>query len=576
MNRILFFTHYHKYNSLTDHIIYLLEHIKHLYNKIVFISNSLLDEHQKAKLAGLCSSIIIRENKGFDFGAWKDALLEEGWDNLTSYDNVTLMNDTCFGPLYDMEVIYTEMEQQKIDFWGITDHGAVNSGMPETNGPLPAHIQSYFMCFNNRVVQAAIFKEFWKRVNHKKNVYAVIRKYETYLTGLLTKHGFICKSFIEASNKDNISVFSPDYCINNKSPFVKIKSFLYYPYPKHILKLLEDKTNYPVSLIKEHFIESYDPSITFILNDIAFPLESFSNKEFLTPLPKIAVHLHVFYLDVFEKYVDIFDNWTIKYHLYITTDTPDKKQKITDYLQNHPSYNNLKEIIVFENHGRDILPWLRIAEKINNYDIVGHFHTKKAPTVNSYIGLSWQKEIFDLLLIPVDAILNNFSANNKVGIIIPDIPRYFQFDPVISDKEKETKELMNDLWKNMECKKEMDFLTLTTLIFPYGNMFWYRPSALKPLFDLKPENIDIPKEPLPITCVLHGLERLLVYTAWSEGFDFRIITYTERRASAFYSNMIINRYLDEIKSTKDYKLGNLLLKIPRFIKRILYRIIYDT
>jgi len=567
MNRILFFAHYHKYNSLADYVVYLLQHIKYLYSKVVFISNSLLDEQQKSRLTGLYSSIILRENKRFDFGAWKDALLQEGWDNLAAYDNITLMNDSCFGPLYDIEIMYSQMEQKNVDFWGIADHRGTNAGMPRKYRTLQTHIQNYFMCFTKRVIQAEVFRSFWNKFNYEKDVH--IQKYETCLTDLLKKMGFKCGSFLEAQNEDNMSIMAPESCINNSSPFIKIKSFLYSPCPEYILQLIQNKTSYPISLIIGYFSDVYDPSITLTITDKTFSLNSSSNNKSLNPMPKIAVHLHVFYIDVFEKYVDIFDNWTIKYHLFITTDTPEKKQIIADYLQNHPSYKNLEEIFVFQNHGRDILPWLRIAKKLNAYDIVGHFHTKKTPHLNPYIGLSWQQDLFDLLLAPINSIIDIFSTNKKVGIIIPDIPHYFQSNPIIVSQEKKLKTFMNNLWKVMNCKKEIYFQDIPVLIFSYGAMFWYRPSALQPLFEIQLENMKIPKEPLPDESVLHGIERILVYIAWSQGFDYRISTYTAPQVSAFHNRMMVNSYVESIRNLKDYKLGRLLLAVPRLIKKII-------
>jgi rhamnosyltransferase len=553
-----------------------------------------LNDHQKSRLSGICGSLLIRENKGFDFGAWKDVILQEGWGNLVNYDSVTLMNDSCFGPLYDMENIYNRMEQGNMDFWGLTDYKTSEYGMPVTNGPIPYHIQSYFMCFNNSVIRAEIFKNFWETVCYEEHVDDIIQKYETCLTSILLKEGYKCQAFLEFDNKVEVDpTFSrPDLCILNGAPLVKIKAFSreYFPFPEDIQKLIQNKTNYPVSLIIDHFSDIYDPVISSTISDKTFSSESFSKGNLPDNLLKIAIHLHVFYMDVFEKYVAVFDNLTIKYHLFITTDTPEKKQAINNFLQNHSSYQNLEEIFVFQNHGRDILPWLSIKEKLSFYDIVGHFHTKKAPSANSYVGLSWQQEIFDLLLYPINAIIDVFNNNKKVGIIIPEIPRFFQINPVITTNDNNIKMLLNNIWQKMKCNKQIDFNKFFTFIYPYGNMFWYRPCALRPLFDLQPEDIDIPQEPLPKECVLHAIERALVYIAWSQGFDYRISVHKTSQVNSFYYNFItnyfiilhnlelknnlenINKSLENIKGSKDYKIGKILLFAPRLIKKLFNKI----
>ena len=574
MKRLLIFCHYNKYHGLSDHIIYLLSHIKNIYDRVIFVSNSNVDIEKQKIIKNYCDDIQLRENRGYDFGAWKDVLIKEGWDKLSEYDNLTLMNDTCFGPLYDLEPLYNQMEAQDIDFWGLTDNNtrSFKTNIP-INIPIHSHIQSYFICFNNKIIKSIVFKKFWKSVKYEKNVDAVILKYETQLTTLLEKKGFTCSSVIKARsviahNDMNISFMFPDLCIINNIPFVKVKSFLHFPFPEYIQQLIQDKTNYPVSLITEHLTDIYDPSLSFtITNKIFFPESCLYDKSF-TPQPKIAIHLHVFYLDIFEKYAAIFDEWTIEYDLFITTDTSEKKQEIIDYLYNHSTYKHLKEIIIFENHGRDILPWLSISDKLETYDIVGHFHTKKTITTIQSMGLLWQQELFGLLLIPVNTILNTFNTNKNIGIIIPDIPRFFQSTPVIISNERKFGIPMNNLWERMGCKKKLDFQDLTMFVFPYGNMFWYRPSALRPLFGLKPETLNIPKEPLPVQSILHCIERIPVYIAWSEGFDYRIGIHAVPRASSFHANFVLNKQLREFENSKNYRIGKLILSVPRLIKNL--------
>lgn len=56
----------------------------------------------------------------------------------------------------------------------------------------------------------------------------------------------------------------------------------------------------------------------------------------------------------------------------------------------------------------------------------------------------------------------------------------------------------------------------------YGTYVWFKYDALKPLFDLGLTDGDVPQEPLPQRSVLHAIERLVVYVAWAQGYDFLI------------------------------------------------------
>ncbi|GMO53728.1 MAG: rhamnan synthesis F family protein [Termitinemataceae bacterium] len=568
MKRILFFVHYNKYDGLSDHVLYLLQHIKHIYTRIVFISNSPIDEEQNKRLDGLYNKIILRENKGFDFGAWRDAILEEGWDEVAEYDNLTIMNDTCFGPLYDMEPIYLEMEQKDIDFWGMTNHRQSERGMPGTNGPVPEHIQSFFISFNKNVVVSKSFRSFWCNVKYHKNVNNVIRKYETQFTLKLLTAGFKYYVFFNTLNIKhyhfNLANLQPDLCLNNKLPLVKIKSFTCFQYPKYVIKLIQEKSNYPVSLIYDYFNEVYDPNTSLFIED---KLITAQEKQIeISYNEKIAIHLHVFYLDIFEKYVSIFDTFNINIDLFITTDSAEKKEQILNYVKNHICFKNIKEILVFENRGRDILPWLLIADKLNSYDIAGHFHTKKTVGADEWIGITWQNEIFDLLLKSIGNIIDTFKSNNKIGIIIPQIPYCFHIlDPIKYSEDKNMKYMMKEFWNKLNCKKQINFDKLSTLLFPRGTMFWYKPKALEKLFNLKLKSDDIQVEPISSKCtLLHCIERMLVYISWNMGYDYRIMVPEKQITSNFEDNSIFNT---KILNSKDYKLGKFILTIPRLCKK---------
>ncbi|MDR1182089.1 MAG: rhamnan synthesis F family protein, partial [Bacteroidales bacterium] len=271
MNRILFFVHYNKYNGLSRHVIYLLKNIRGLYSRIVVVSNSPLSGEQNTELSKSCDEILVRENKGFDFGAWKDALLKDGWEKLSQYDNLTLMNDSCFGPIFDLENIYREMEQKDIDFWGLTNNKNDRFGIPGTNGPVPDYVQSYFICFKRHVVDSVPFKTFWENVRYEKKLEKVIQNYETRFTKILTTAGFNSGVFLDKVNfpkiKSDLAVRRPDLCLQFKVPFLKIRSFLSFPCPKYVITILENNTSYPLSIVFDYLNQIYDPDTMLFIQD---------------------------------------------------------------------------------------------------------------------------------------------------------------------------------------------------------------------------------------------------------------------------------------------------------------------
>ena len=159
MKRLLLYVHYNKYDELSGHVLYQLGQLRPLFSKLIVISNSQLTKSATSTLKELgIDEVIQRENLGFDFAAWRDGMAHVGFEHLTDFDSVTLMNDTCFGPLWDMSDLVEDFEQrQSVDFWGMTNFRKTKY--------FDEHLQSYFMSFKKHVVASEVldfYKDFYR------------------------------------------------------------------------------------------------------------------------------------------------------------------------------------------------------------------------------------------------------------------------------------------------------------------------------------------------------------------------------------------------------------------------------
>jgi rhamnosyltransferase len=179
MNRLLIYVHFNRKNELSEHVVYQLNNMRKMFNRILFISNSSIQKKDKILLENICDEFIIRNNLGYDFAAWRDGIKHIGWEKILVYDSVTLMNDSCFGPVYSIESLYNEMESRSADFWGITNHAKSIDGMPGTNLPIPPHIQSYLTVYNRKVIKSERFQNFWNNIVDYRKIENVIINYET-------------------------------------------------------------------------------------------------------------------------------------------------------------------------------------------------------------------------------------------------------------------------------------------------------------------------------------------------------------------------------------------------------------
>lgn len=589
MKRLLLYVHFNKYNRVSSHVYYQLTKMRPLFSKVVFISNSSINEQDYHKIVELrlMDQFIQRENIGFDFAAWRDGMTAVGFEELATYDSVTIMNDTCFGPLWDIKDYYLEYESDdSVDFWGLTNNRATPKSR-YTQG-FREHIQSYFITFKKSVIVSPEFKNFWENVKNYTNVQDVIDNYETQVTTKFLDAGFKYKVIFNTVNEDashmlhaDFSFYHPTAILSHRVPFIKVKAI---DNNQHITPYLLDEiakqSDYPVDLIVSHMSEINFPDFKYLLArkyvQTAAPV-SLSDK-------KIAVHLHVFYVDLLEDFLGAFKNFHFAYDLFITTDNDTKKSEIEAIL-NQNAKN--ARIFVTGNIGRDILPMLKLKEYLSEYDYIGHFHTKKSKEADFWAGESWRNELIDMLIKPADNILANF-ANDKLGLVIADIPTFFRYNKIVDAwNEHLIAPEMNDLWQKMGMTKTIDFNNFHTFVMSYGTFVWFKYDALKPLFELNLTDNDVPAEPLPQNSILHAIERLLVYIAWNEHYDFRIsknpidITpfvdnklYNERGDSAPHTYVDFT-HMGGIKGAFKYIFVGPARAVKYIIKRTLEKVTHD-
>ena len=579
-NKLLLYVHFNRNNELSDHVIYQLTHLRQNFEEVFFISNSEMDENDLSTLTGqnLIDGFMQRENKGYDFVAWSDAMKHYGFDKLASYDSVTVMNDTCFGPVYDFEGILAKFDKDtSVDFWGITNNRS-HKVKPWENREaivLPDHIQSYFVNYKQKIVKSEAFENFWANIEVLDDVVEVIVKYETAMTKYFEDAGFKSGVVFDTRKEEwsgmlvhDFSVFNLPELLKRHIPFLKIKAFSYGAeniYTPLVIERLKQETSFPVKLIVNHMTEVDYPDREYMLEEKTLKFtKEVSSKTNL----KIGIHLHAFYLDLISEYLNYFDKYVQNYDLYITTDTEEKYEEI---LKNYP-LPQIKKVIVTGNKGRDVLPWMQVSELMTDYDLCGHFHTKKSKDNDWIVGESWRRDIEYSLLEPAQAIFHEFEKNPKLGLMIADVPSFFEhfYGPTYIT-ERDIWPDMQEIWQKIDFENSKELKQKDSYVMSYGTMIWYRPQALNNLLNVNIQAA-VPEEPLPYNSILHAFERLLVYVSWANGYDFRISQIQTN--NGFVANFSANRLLRSVETDlTQTKLRDLVKMIFKKIKVIIvYRL----
>jgi len=236
---------------------------------------------------------------------------------------------------------------------------------------------------------------------------------------------------------------------------------------------------------------------------------------------KVAIQVHVFYFDLIDEITKKTNNIPVKFDLYITTVSINKKNIIEKFIKGKTKASKY-EIMVIMNKGRDVLPLLTQFKNVfKNYKYLCHIHTKKSK--HNKIYSSWRQYLYNNLLgseETVSEILTDFENNEKLGFILPE-----SYNNIILNHGKQ----LNPINKN-----NINFLLNTTfpdkkyqvgkiLDFPIGNMFWSRVSAIHQIFEIN-ISAQFPKEKWQIDCtIMHEIERFWLFLVKINGYYYKKI-----------------------------------------------------
>ena len=232
--RIAFYVHYNKDNILSEADITSLKEYKKIFDDMVFVSNSTLGENDLKKLQSITKNVYIRENTGYDFGAWKYGLEQFGYDNLKKYNQVALINNSTLSPIFDLKSVFSKMENETVDFWGITLFPELKNGKYLGSKGISEHLQSYFIVFEDKVVNSGVISKFFDSLKATDTFKNAVKNGEVRLTSFLKKLGFKYAPYISESyyicnylNNFSLPYEKPASLVLLSNPFIKKKAFDY-------------------------------------------------------------------------------------------------------------------------------------------------------------------------------------------------------------------------------------------------------------------------------------------------------------------------------------------------------------
>jgi len=179
--RCCIFVHFDARGVVRPHTREYLLALRHAGFGIIFVTNAGHLEPDSAQwLAEQCSHILIRRNRGYDFGAYRDGIATFFQERVTA-EILLLANDSLYGPLAPLGEIVERMDFGAADVWALTDSWQHRY-----------HLQTFFVAFGPAALANAGFAAFWQQVRNVRSKWAAVHFYELWMTHHMQLSGLRC------------------------------------------------------------------------------------------------------------------------------------------------------------------------------------------------------------------------------------------------------------------------------------------------------------------------------------------------------------------------------------------------
>jgi len=536
--RVAIYVFHDKDGIVDNYVPVFLKELKRFTQFQLVVINGEVNKEGLQKLEAVADDILIRPNEGYDITGYLEGIRYITWDKIDRFDECIFVNSTLYGPIYPFDEMFSTMSERDLDFWGITKHHSVPWDCFGTckYGYIPEHIQSSFLVIRKSMGRREEYKRVWDELPEIHSYSEAIGYFEVIFTKESIEKGFKSEVYVDTSDLEGYTrypllMMSSELVINRHCPVIKQKSFSQNYYDiltdtvgqatRDTYDFVKKNTEYDVNLIWQNGlrINNMDEMKTIMHLNYILP-QDYRLTPAESSKAKVALMMHIYYADLIDYCFSYAKSMPLGTDIYITTPVKETECELEKKKVELKEYN--VEIIFIENRGRDVSSLLiGCAPYVFSYDYICYVHDKKTKQVEPYCnGDSFSYQCFENTLASreyVENVIKTFDENEKLGLLTPPVPSHGNFYGMIGSEWAGdyylTLELMERLKINLNIKPDK------APIAPLGTMFWFRPEALKKLFDYGWKYEDFPEEPNGYDgTILHAIERGYGFVTQAEGY----------------------------------------------------------
>lgn len=218
--RLFLFAAYDKSGQASDALLWYLKSLSR-FGDVVLVADSAMEDEQMERLSDVCLHAEAQAHGEYDFGSYKRAFAWASQDlALSSYDYLYLVNDSVYGPLFELDTYFYQMEAMGTPAFSFVFN-------PHRRNP---HLQSWFVGMDRSVFTASWFADFLLSVRGESSKIDVCVKYEHGLTQLLMANSVQMDALLKLPGKSIYNsvkkLFLMDFPFVKKAAFTRHKGSL--------------------------------------------------------------------------------------------------------------------------------------------------------------------------------------------------------------------------------------------------------------------------------------------------------------------------------------------------------------
>ncbi len=330
VKRMGIFVFYDVSGTVDEYVEFLLNSMCGIIQKLIIMVNGTIKPIGYNILKKYSNDIFIRENKGYDAGAYKDAFINVlTYEDYRIWDEIVLFNDTFYGPLYPWKKIFLEMEKKKIDFWGLSRYKGKRN---KDEMYIPSHIQAYFLVCRKSLIQTEAFRLFWEKMEYPNTYNETIENFEIRFSTYFSEKGYKNSAFTDNGfgknvyNKNLYMEYEYELIKEMGFPLIKRKVFYLTRFERieKVISYIRNHTDYNVNMIYSNLERRYKEGKINILA----PFHPIHLEEFYNAHKRIFIYGYGIYGKNLAKYF-IYKHW--KHNGFLVTKKEVNEENILVY-----------------------------------------------------------------------------------------------------------------------------------------------------------------------------------------------------------------------------------------------------